>query len=589
MTTKIHLRSGIVCAVTLAVAYGCAQPAERTQQPTQPESESIDEVIVQGTRAPRSTRQRAADRREAKRAREDAELGSIIVTGSRVASNGVIGSPYADYVGIPVPYPQQTNRENYAEIDANPVHRAIETPISTLSIDVDTGAYANVRRFLRNGQLPPQDAVRVEELINYFSYDYAAPRERNTPFSVTHEMAPSPWNASNYLLHVGIQGYVPPARDIPNANLVFLVDVSGSMNSPDKLGLLKTSLKMLTKELDADDRVSIVVYAGAAGVVLEPTPGDQRATIVSALERLRAGGSTNGAAGIELAYMMAEQAFIKDGINRVLIATDGDFNVGTVSQQMLEDLIENKRNSGIALTTLGFGTGNYNDHLMEQLADLGNGNYAYIDTLNEARKVLVDELQATMLTIAKDVKIQIEFNPAVVAEYRLIGYENRLLNREDFNNDKVDAGEIGAGHTVTAVYEVSLVGSDGQLTEPLRYQNAERAASNRGELAFLRLRYKQPQADSSQLIETPINRSSALDSYASASENFRFAAAVAAFAQNLRGGTYTSDFDYAAIGKLARSARGDDPHGYRSEFVSLVGLAESLSQSAPVAQAQRGD
>ncbi|MEM7613026.1 MAG: VWA domain-containing protein [Pseudomonadota bacterium] len=581
----------VVLIATLTFAFGCAQPPATQPETTSPppsvardaqqrpvETEPVADNVAVGQ--PSTVRPEAERKAELSRGR--AQLDSIVVAGSGIAQN------HYGYIP-PHPLPSPVNRENYAEINANPVHRASETPVSTLSIDVDTGAYANVRRWLNDGQLPPQDAVRVEELINYFSYDYDAPRQRNVPFSVSHEIAPAPWNTNNYLLHVGIQGYVPPTRDIPNANLVFLIDVSGSMNTPNKLELLKSSLAMLTKQLGKDDRVSIVVYAGASGVVLEPTPGNQRATIIAALKRLQAGGSTNGAAGIELAYLMAEQAFIEDGINRVLIATDGDFNVGTVNIEMLKDLIEDKRKSGIALTTLGFGTGNYNDHLMEQLADVGNGNYAYIDTLNEARKVLVDELSATMLTIAKDVKIQIEFNPAVVAEYRLIGYENRLLNREDFNNDKVDAGEIGAGHTVTAVYEVSLVDGKGQLTDPLRYQTAESVADTSGEIAFLRLRYKQPNAEQSALIEAPIHRRDVIDRVSAASENFRFSAAVAAFAQTLRGGRYTGNYDYAAIETLARESRGTDPHGYRSEFVSLVALADSLSQTAPIAHVRDPD
>ncbi|MFT5350803.1 MAG: Ca-activated chloride channel family protein, partial [Gammaproteobacteria bacterium] len=328
------------------------------------------------------------------------------------------------------------SRENYAHFEDNATKRVLDHPVSTFSIDVDTGAYANVRRMLKAGNLPTQDAVRTEELINYFSYQYPLRSDRSAPFNVHKELAPTPWNANTHLLHIGIKGYDLPTEELPAANLVFLVDVSGSMQSANKLELLKSSLKLLTNRLVEDDSVSIVVYAGASGVVLEPTSGKDKAQIISALDRLTAGGSTNGAAGIRLAYAMAEQAFIKGGINRVLLATDGDFNVGTSNTEQLKDLIEEKRKSGIALSTLGFGTGNYNDQLMEQIADVGNGNYAYIDTLNEAQKVLVDEMNSTILTIARDVKIQIEFNPAVVSEYRLLGYENRLLNLEDFNNDK---------------------------------------------------------------------------------------------------------------------------------------------------------
>jgi Ca-activated chloride channel family protein len=367
---------------------------------------------------------------------------------------------------------------------------------------------------------------------------------------------------------------------------VFLIDVSGSMTSQDKLPLLKSALKLLTRQMRKEDRISLVVYAGASGVVLEPTSGDEKAKILRALEALSAGGSTNGASGIRLAYQMAGQGRIEDGINRVILATDGDFNVGTVNFEALKDLIEEKRKSGVSLTTLGFGTGNYNDRLMEQLADAGNGNYAYIDTLNEAQKVLVDELGSTLQTIAKDVKIQIEFNPAVVVEYRLIGYENRMLRREDFNNDKIDAGDIGAGHTVTALYEITLAGEGGNRIEPLRYGNADTAKPVKGrELALLRLRYKAPDGDTSRLIERPIAKAGMKTRLDATSERYRFAAAVAGFGQLLRGGDYLEQFGYAEILDLARQARGDDPFGYRGEFLSLVNLAQSLA--GPEAQAAR--
>ncbi|MBI3799948.1 MAG: von Willebrand factor type A domain-containing protein [Deltaproteobacteria bacterium] len=373
----------------------------------------------------------------------------------------------APIVGEPTPQPdfrlprEAENRERYASITANPIQRVAEQPVSTFSIDVDTGAYANVRRFLHSGTLPVRDAVRVEELINYFSYDYPPPDTAATPFRLTSESAPTPWNPNTVLLLLGLKGSVVPQPELPPANLVFLVDVSGSMQSPDKLDLVKSALLLLCRQLRGSDRISLVVYAGASGVVLEPTPGDQSGKIQAAIESLTAGGSTNGGAGIRTAYAMAEQAYIPGGINRVLLATDGDFNVGTVSLAALKDLIAEKRKHGISLTTLGVGSGNYNDALMEQLADVGNGTYAYLDSLQEAQKVLVNERAATLYTIAKDVKIQLEFNPAVVAEYRLIGYENRTLKREDFSNDAVDAGEIGAGHTVTALYEIALVGSNG--------------------------------------------------------------------------------------------------------------------------------
>jgi len=470
-----------------------------------------------------------------------------------------------------------TDREQYAHQEDNPVKRVAEQPVSTFSIDVDTGAYANVRRMLNAGQLPPRDAVRVEELINYFDYDYPLPDSRQPPFRVSTEVAPAPWNPKTVLLAIGIKGYDLPKTRLPPANLVFLIDVSGSMAAPDKLGLLKSSFKLLLRQLRPEDKVAIVVYAGAAGVVLEPTAGDQKAKIETALERLSAGGSTHGSAGIQLAYSLARQGLVKNGVNRVILATDGDFNVGTVSFEALKNLVETERKSGVALTTLGFGTGNYNDQLMEQLADAGNGNYAYIDTLQEANKVLVEQMSATLLTIAKDVKIQVEFNPAQVEEYRLIGYENRLLRREDFSNDAVDAGDIGAGHTVTALYEIALKGSGGALTEPLRYGKAAADDAPRGdEIAFLRLRYKQPDSEASQLLEWPIRRTQIAGDWRDTSERFRFAAAVAGFGQLLRGGRYTGTFGYGDVLTLARDARGADPYGYRGEFLSLAGLARSL-------------
>ncbi|HAO31855.1 MAG TPA: von Willebrand factor type A domain-containing protein [Candidatus Competibacter sp.] len=473
---------------------------------------------------------------------------------------------------------EPTDRENYATIDENPVKRAAEQPVSTFSIDVDTGSYANVRRILNGGHLPPRDAVRVEELINYFDYDYPLPDSRQPPFRVNTELAATPWNPKTLLLAVGIKGYELAKTQLPPANLVFLIDVSGSMESPDKLELLKKALKLLVRQLRPQDKVAIAVYAGAAGAVLEPTSGEQKAKIDAALDRLSAGGSTNGGAGIQLAYNLARDGFVEGGVNRVILATDGDFNVGTVNFEALKNLVETQRKSGVALTTLGFGSGNYNDRLMEQLADAGNGNHAYIDTLQEANKVLVEQMSATLLTIAKDVKIQIEFNPALVEEYRLIGYENRVLRREDFNNDAVDAGDIGAGHTVTALYEIALKGGGGSLSEPLRYGQATQPdeAAKGDEIAFLRLRYKQPDRDASQLQEWPIRRDQLLKQGERPSDRFRFAAAVAGFGQLLRGARYTAGFGYDEVLALARGARGDDPFGYRGEFLNLVGLARSL-------------
>lgn len=471
--------------------------------------------------------------------------------------------------------PPPADRENYAPIDDNPVQRVSEQPVSTFSVDVDTASYANVRRMLNQGRLPPADAVRAEEFINYFDYGYAPPAEGTTPFATHVEVAPAPWHEGRHLLLVGIQGWQVPVAQIPAANLVFLVDTSGSMNSPDKLELLKKSLGLLTRQLRPQDRVAIVAYAGQAGIVLPSTTGSDQAAILSALEQLQAGGATAGGAGLELAYTVARQHHVQDGVSRVILASDGDFNVGRVSVNDLTTQVGHQRDSGIGLTVLGFGGGNFNDHLAEQLAAAGNGNYHYIDTLNEGRKVLVEQLSATVLTIAQDVKIQIEFNPAAVQEYRLIGYENRLLAREDFNNDQVDAGDIGAGHNVTALYEITLAGSQATAIDPLRYgQPAAGAdASAADELAFLRLRYKRPGEDASQLIERPVRQG---EMSAQASERLRFAAAVAGFADALRGGRHLGSYQLDDLGRLAAGARGEDRYGYRGEFLQLLELARVL-------------
>ena len=545
--------------------------------------------------------QAAADayvaRQDAEAARnEQATLDSVVVTGNRLRREQAkaalaVGHAYAPASPPPPPAPAMmreyraapaiiappsspANTEKYAERDDNPVRRALDEPVSTFSVDVDTGSYSNVRRMLREGQRPPADAVRAEEFINYFRYGHAAPTDRSRPFNVTTELAPAPWNAKRQLLMVGIKGYDVPKATLPPANLVFLLDTSGSMESPDKLPLLKKSFAQLVSQLRRQDRVSIVVYAGSAGLVLPPTPGDRHGEILAALDRLQAGGSTNGGDGIRLAYAMAKQAFVKDGVNRVILATDGDFNVGTVSQDALETMVADQRASGIALTTLGFGTGNYNDALAEKLADVGDGNHAYIDTLQEGRKVLVDEMQSTLLTIARDVKIQVEFNPAVVSEYRLIGYENRVLANEDFANDKVDAGDIGAGHEVTALYEITPVGNGAERLPALRYggRHVDSGASTT-EVAHVRLRYKLPGQDSSRLIETPIARSSLTTQ---PSDAFRFASAVAAHADLLRGGQRIDGWNWSDVARTARAAKGRDPYGLKAEFVGMIDQAHRL-------------
>ncbi|MGQ4659721.1 YfbK domain-containing protein [Lysobacter sp. F6437] len=484
------------------------------------------------------------------------------------------------------PVAAPTNTENYADFDDNPVHRASDQPVSTFSIDVDTGSYANVRRMLVDGVRPPADAVRAEEFINYFDHGHPAPTSREVPFRVSTELAPAPWNAGRQLLMIGIKGYDVPRQALPPANLVLLVDTSGSMHSADKLPLLKRAMGMLVRQLRPQDTISIVVYAGSAGLVLPPTPGDRQGEILAALGQLQAGGSTNGGAGIQLAYDMARQGYVDGGVNRILLATDGDFNVGTVDQGALETLVADQRRSGIALTTLGFGSGNYNDALAERLADLGNGNHAYIDSALEARRVLVEAMGSTLLTIASDVKIQVEFNPALVAEYRLIGYENRVLRNEDFANDKVDAGEIGAGHEVTALYEITPVDSGETRLPPLRYGADQPRATKSDEVAHLRLRYKQPGSDHSRLVETPILHS---DLRPRASDSLRFTAAVAGFADALRGGARTDGWGWDGILAAGRPTGSDRVDPRRAEFVDLVEQARLLVDGKDDSNGERSD
>jgi Ca-activated chloride channel homolog len=466
------------------------------------------------------------------------------------------------------------NTEAYDHIEESGLRRVANDPLSTFSIDVDTASYANVRRFLKDGTLPPAGAVRIEELINYFRFDYPQPTG-DEPFSITTELAPCPWNAKHRLALIGIRGRETPDKAPQARNLVFLLDVSGSMQPPDKLPLVRSAMRMLVDTLTAQDRIAIVVYAGASGLVLPSTPGDRKETIHQAIARLEAGGSTNGAAGIRLAYQMARQHFVRGGVNRVVLATDGDFNVGVTSQDGLIRLIEEERESGVFLSVLGVGTGNLKDSTMEKLADKGNGNYAYLDSLHEARKVLVREGGATLNTIAKDVKIQVEFNPAMVEAYRLIGYENRALRNEDFNNDKKDAGEIGEGHAVTALYEIVPAGTKagGPSVDPLRYQQAPvrtRAASS-SEVASVKVRYKAPDGDASRLVTKLL-----LDSEAPMSANLAFASAVAEFGMLLRNSEHKGTASYSSVAARARSFRGSDPEGYRAEFIKLTDLAAAL-------------
>ena len=509
---------------------------------------------------------------------QEAVADQIAVTGKvrTVSAFSGVQSP-----GIyPPPEPQIT--EKYEDVDPNPVKLVSKDPVSTFSSDVDTTSYSVMRRYVsRNNQLPPSDSVRVEEFVNYFDYQYAEPKNAQDAFTPTVWVTPSPWNEGTRLMHIGVKGYDLQPEKTPDANIVLLLDVSGSMNSQNKLPLVKKSVELLVDEMSKDDTIAIVVYAGAAGVVLEPTPGNQKTKIKEALNSLQAGGSTAGGEGIALAYSLAEENFDKDKVNRIILATDGDFNVGVVDADTLEDYVARKRKSGIYLTVLGFGEGNYNDVIAQKLVQAGNGVAAYIDTLNEARKVLVREFRSTLFPIAKDLKFQVEFNPAVVAEYRLIGYETRLLNTEDFNNDAIDAGDIGSGHTVTALYELALVGSDARLIDDLRYQAPPAVEGPTDELAFVRLRYKLPDEDKSRLIEQAVPANDAYPCFESTPRDARFAAAVAAFGQKLKRSGYTDNYSYDAIAALAQSAKGDDPYGYRAEFINLVRAAEAIDQPPP--------
>ncbi len=494
----------------------------------------------------------------------------------------------------PAPPQVEQGRDRFEGAAENPVKQVTVEPVSTFSIDVDTASYSFVRRSLNAGRLPPKDAVRVEEMINYFPYAYARPESAAEPFQANVQVFPSPWNAGNQLVHIGLKGYELKSVERPRANLVFLVDISGSMGPADRLPLLKNAFRMLLDNLQADDTVAIVTYAAGSDIRLQPTRVADKARIIAAIDSLDARGSTHGAAGINDAYKVAEANFDKAAVNRVILATDGDWNVGITNRNELKGFIERKRETGIFLSILGVGMGNHNDALMQTLAQSGNGAAAYIDTLNEARKVLVDEASSTLFPIAKDVKIQLEFNPARVSEYRLIGYESRMLRREDFNNDKVDAGDVGSGHSVTAIYEITPVGAT-VLADGLRYQPALPARGDAptgsrptragaddakaGEIGFLKLRYKLPKEEASRLATFAIGTEQTKRSIADASTEARFSVAVAAFGQLLRGGTHLQRFGYDDVIALANGARGEDAFGYRGEFVNLARLAKSAAPS----------
>lgn len=483
---------------------------------------------------------------------------------------------------FPSPLPNEEHRDNFEDFKPNPIIKTSESPVSTFSSDVDTASYSYVRRSLNRGYLPEKSAVRLEEMVNYFDYDYPAPKRADEPFSASILVHPSPWAKSRKLVHIGIQGYEIDADKQPDSNLVLLLDVSGSMDAPDKLPLVKQSMELLLSQLKPTDTVAIVVYAGAAGTVLPPTKVQEKGKILKAMQKLQAGGSTAGAQGIQLAYQLAEQNFKPDAVNRILLATDGDFNVGITDREQLKGYVERKREKGIYLSILGFGQGNYQDHLMQTLAQNGNGVAAYIDSLGEAQKVLVHQATSSLFPIAADMKVQVEFNPNTVEEYRLLGYETRALKREDFNNDKVDAGDIGSGHSVTAIYEISLSGSKSEMIDELRYADKTKQENLGGdtldnELAFLKIRYKLPGESTSRLLEFPIDIDKNDVSKASLSlqREASFAAAVAGFAQILTGGRYLQHlWNYDNAIELAQENKGSDEYGYRTEFIQLVRSAK---------------
>lgn len=521
---------------------------------------------------------------------------SVLATGARMKMQEMQRAAPSSFapspaLARPVPPPLMAvvpqSAEKFPDKEGNKSVLASEQPVSTFSVDVDTASYAFVRRMLADGRMPPLQAVRVEEMVNYFPYKYTAPTKASQPFAVTTEVMPSPWQKGNQLVHIALKGYDIQATKRPRANVVLLVDVSGSMGPRDRLPLLQQGFRMFAEQLRDDDMVSIVTYANGTAVALEPTSGKDKNKIIDVINNLQASGGTAGGDGLQRAYAQAERNFDPKAVNRIILATDGDFNIGITDPKQLEKFIVDKRKSGIYLSVFGVGLGNLNDALIQRLTQSGNGNAAYIDTLLEARKALSQELGSTMFPIANDVKVQVEFNPAQVAAYRLVGYETRMLARQDFKDDKVDAGDMGAGHTVTAIYEITPAANSGQLVDPLRYQQAAKpkAASAKGdELCFVKVRYKLPGKPASQQIEHAVRADAARSSLDAASDDQRFAVAVAAFGQRLRGEQQLADFSYGDIAKLADGARGADPDGYRAEFVKLVRMAESLGQVGQVSQ-----
>ncbi len=562
----------VIIAVSLLALFGCSTPGEQTQGKTADKLRSVNVPVHEPAPSPADT---TAHPVRKSRQQNVAEFQMKSLSGAY--------QPTLSRRTMPVPEqsmwrPPARNRESYNAMTENGFITTGNDPLSTFSIDVDTASYSNIRRFINRGTLPPVGAVRVEEMINYFSYSYPQPTGKH-PVSITAELGPCPWKKGHKLVRIGLKARSIPKKDLPPSNLVFLIDVSGSMAAPNKLPLLQQAMKMLVRQLDKDDRISMVVYAGMDRIALEPTAGSEQKKIMAAINNLGAGGSTHASSGIITAYKLAKQVYMPDGNNRIILASDGDFNVGVTSRGELQRLIEEKRKSGIYLTVLGFGMGNYHDDTMEILADKGNGNYAYIDNLLEAKKVMVQEMTGTMFTLARDVKLQIEFNPAKVGAYRLIGYENRALADEDFNNDGKDAGEIGVGHTVIALYELIPTGStDVPSVDPLKYRKPAGAvrAEYQDEIMTVKLRYKPLKSDTSLLLSKSVKDKTT--SLARTSDDFRFTAAVAAFGMLLNHSQFQGDFNFEKIVALAKTARGRDEEGYRAEFIRLVETCQLLAK-----------
>jgi Ca-activated chloride channel family protein len=570
-----------VTSVLLLFLVACTQKAEPPAQNPASSQASQPPAPLDPYKAPENTV--PALRASPSQSAPGADLGFYRREAPSMLGGLSRGGSYAPHYPWPVPIPSGVNR--FPEKEPNGIFSAAAHPVSTFSVDVDSASYAFIRRLLNTSIMPPRESVRVEEMLNYFRYAYPAPSDRTRPFRVTTTVMPSPWNTENQLLHIAIRGYDIARADRPRANVVLLIDVSGSMQPADRLPLLQQAFRLFAQQLRDDDRVAIVTYANHVHTVLEPTSGRDKYKIIEAIDKLRANGGTAGGEGLQRAYALAERHFDKEAVNRVMLATDGDFNIGISDPKELERFIAGKRKSGIYLSIFGVGEGNLNDALMQRLTQAGNGNAAHVDSLLEARKALSEELSSTMFPIANDVKIQIEFNPARVAEYRLVGYETRMLRDADFNDDKVDAGDIGAGHTVTAIYEITPAGTKKRQIDPLRYQPERDQATpptntRADEIAFLKLRYKLPGETTSQLIEQPVRAADAFGKIDSAPAEQRFAVAVAAFGQRLRSENALDSYSYATIAELANGARGADAEGYRAEFIRLVRMAESLGAVA---------